>query len=560
MEFTLFAPYNEKVELIGNWNHWKPIPMTQGADGVWRVDVPLKDGEYQYKFLVKSLSYFAEGQTLAVLDPYSTRVTRESDEKTILQIKNGKEVITSYQWKHDDVLLPPNSQLIIYELHIQDFTGGAGDDHNPQKGTFKGAIEKLDYLAELGINAIELMPVQEFPGHSSWGYNPRILFGVENNYGTPDDLCAFIDECHRRGIRVIFDGVFNHSEMASPLTQIDYGYWYYVDNPDPDHLDFGPKFNYFHHDTKLDVWPARAFVRDTLAFWIQHFHIDGIRFDATAAIRHYDILGWLSREAHALMGGLKPFITIAEHVPQDPTVAGSDGPMDAAWHETFSKQLMATLVMRDRDGRQAMNVRSIIETLDPRAEGFESSYNVINYIDNHDQERIMWQLGEQGIFDAAAFRRMRLGAGILLTSPGIPMLWMGQEFGESAPKTPTAYAEPQPLDWALLNNKNNHYLMKHYTGLLQLRRTMPALHEDTFQVIHVEAERGIFAYKRWNTQGNVVVVVVNIHDSYQGEIRIGNWPEDGTWHEYIYNYDVQVAGGWLQDSLGESEVKIYFKK
>lgn len=560
MEFSLFAPYNEKVELIGNWNNWKPIKMKKGDDGCWRVDVKLKDGEYQYKFLVKSLSYFAEGQTLSVSDPYSTRVTRDADEKTIIQIKNGKEVITSYQWKYDDVPLPPNHALIIYELHIQDFTGGVGDDKNPKRGTFKGAIEKLDYLAELGINAIELMPVQEFSGHSSWGYNPRILFGVENNYGTPDDLCAFIDECHGRGMRVIFDGVFNHSEMASPLTQIDYGYWYHVDNPDPDHLDFGPKFNYFHHDTNLDVWPARDFVRDTLAFWIQHFHIDGIRFDATAAIRHYDILGWLSRESHALTGGLKPFITIAEHVPQDPTVTGSDGPMDAAWHETFSKQLQSTVVMVDKDGRQALNVHSIIETLDPRAEGFESPYNVINYIDNHDQVRIMQQLGEHMVFDAAAFRRMKLGVGILLTSPGIPLVWMGQEFAESAPRTPNAYAERQPIDWALLNNDNNRNLMNHYKGLIHLRGNTPALTLDTFEVIHLEAERGVFAFKRWNTEGNVVVVVINVRDVHQGEIHIGRWPEDGTWHEYIYNYDVPVQGGWLRDSLGESEVKIYLKK
>lgn len=560
MEFSLFAPYNEKVELIGNWNNWKPIKMTKGDDGCWRADVPLKDGEYQYKFLVKSKSYFAEGQTLAVPDPYSTRVTREADEKTIIVIKNGKRVITTYEWKHDDVPLPPNHELIIYELHIQDFTGGPGDEKNPKKGTFKGAIEKLDYLADLGINAIELMPVQEFPGPNSWGYNPRILFGVENNYGTPDDLCAFIDECHGRGMRVLFDGVFNHSEMESPLTKIDYAYWFYQENPDPPHLHWGPKFNYYHHDENLDVWPARDFTRESIIFWIEHFHIDGIRFDATAAIRNYDILDWLRDQAHEFVGGIKPFLAIAEHVPQDPTVAGLDGPMDAAWHETFSKQMQSTITCIDKDGRQAMNIDSIISTLEPRSEGFESPYNVINYIDNHDQERIMWQLGNHMIFDAAAFRRMKMGAAILLTAPGIPMIWMGQEFGESAPRTPNAYAEPQPIDWALLQNDSNKNLLHYYRGLIHLHRTMPALHLDTFEVLSIERERGIFAYKRWNDEGNVIVVVVNIRDVYQGEVHIGNWPEDGTWHEYIYNYDVDVQGGVLRDSLAESEVKIYFKK
>lgn len=156
----------------------------------------------------------------------------------------------------DDQPLPSNDELIIYELHVGDFRGGVGDTVGDRKGCFTDVIDKLDYLADLGINCIELMPVNEFPGHHSWGYSQRSIYAVENSYGTPDELCQLIDECHARGIRVIHDAVYNHMEMDAPLTQIDYEYWFYRDNPDFDHLDFGPKFNYEFYDEQHKCFPC----------------------------------------------------------------------------------------------------------------------------------------------------------------------------------------------------------------------------------------------------------------------------------------------------------------
>ena len=257
-------------------------------------------------------------------------------------------------------------------------------------------IEKLDYLVELGINAIELMPVSEFPGELGWGYNPRYLYAVEKSYGTPDDLCALVDECHARGIRVILDGVYNHSEVATPLAQIDHNYWYHGQPMDAPDQQWGPKFNYEFYDEQLGIWPARQFALDAILHWITHFHIDGIRFDATAIMRNFDFLYWLNASIYEHIGGAKPFITIAEHVPQDPAVTGLEGPLDAAWHEYFSKQLMATMCGQEKDGRDPYNLDALIGVIDPRRDGFASAQNVIKYIDNHDQERIMWQLGEAG--------------------------------------------------------------------------------------------------------------------------------------------------------------------
>ena len=273
IELGLFAPYNERVQLLANWTNWQPIEMNKGDDGWWRAAVELADGEYQYKFRVKSLSYFALGQELDVFDPYSLSVTDEENESSILRIKKGRRVDVEYQWQHDDKPLPQNRELVIYEMHVADFTGKKG-------GQFNDVIERLDYLRDLGINCLELMPVKEFPG-KGWGYSLRSLFAVENTYGKPEELCRLIDEAHVRGMRVVIDGVYNHANSDSPLAKIAYEYWYYKDNPDGKEMDWGPKFNYAHYDSNHKIFPARKYVIESIQYWVEVFHIDGIRFDAT---------------------------------------------------------------------------------------------------------------------------------------------------------------------------------------------------------------------------------------------------------------------------------------
>jgi 1,4-alpha-glucan branching enzyme len=556
VEFQLFAPYNAEVCLLGSWNNGQRIPMAKDDKGWWRVNVPLADGAYTYKFGLKSRSFFMVDQWVEIADPRAVSLTMEANESARLTVKDGKRANTTYQWRHDSDPLPPNDGLVIYELHVGDFSGGPGDDQDGKpKGRFENVIEKLDYLAKLGINAIELMPCNEFPGERSWGYNPRSIFAVENNYGVPDDLCRLVDECHARGIRVIHDGVYNHSEENAPLTRIDYTYWYYKENPDEPFNRFGPKFDYEHFDENLQVYPARQHVRDAILFWIDHFHIDGIRFDATYLIKHHEFLGWLHSEIFQHIKG-KPFYTIAENIPQDPSIAGPNGPLDGAWHENYRQQVMATVLGQARDGREPYDLEGLAGVLDPRNDGFSGAFNVVNYLDNHDQERVMWLLGQVSkLLDDPAFRRNKLGISLLLTSPGIPMIYMGQEFGESAAKT----IDWQRIDWSLLQNERNADLMRYYSGLIYLRKTNRALQSNTFEVICKDAERCLFAYKRWDDAGGVVVVVANLQDRYLGEIKIGAWPGDGRWHEYHNNYDIDVAGGILTDTLAESEVKIYVK-
>ncbi len=234
-------------------------------------------------------------------------------------------------------------------------------------------IEKLDYLVELGINAVELMPVKEFPG-KSWGYNLRSLFAVDSSYGSPSDLCRLVDECHGRGIRVIMDGVYNHAEADAPLAKIDYEYWFYRENPDPECMHWGPKFNYTHYDENLKVFPARKYVIESIEFWMEHFHIDGIRFDATAAIKDFNIMREFTDAAFKKIDGRKPFFTVAEHIPEDPAIVGypDRGPMVALWHESFAKQLQAVATRHERDGADPWDLDALEQKMNPATNGMGS--------------------------------------------------------------------------------------------------------------------------------------------------------------------------------------------
>jgi 1,4-alpha-glucan branching enzyme len=184
IEFKLFAPYNRNAALVGSFSDWQDMPMQKSSDGYFQTTVELEDGVYQYKFRVQSKSWFLEAdQWVEVTDPYATDVDgTTAEENAILRVKNGKRIVDTYVWQHDDRPLPADHELVIYEMHVADFSGG--EDDPLQRGRYKHIIEKLDYLTDLGINAIELMPIKEYPGDYSWGYNPRYFFAPETSYGS----------------------------------------------------------------------------------------------------------------------------------------------------------------------------------------------------------------------------------------------------------------------------------------------------------------------------------------------------------------------------------------
>lgn len=545
IEFKLLAPYNNGAALIGSFSDWQEIPMEKGKDGYFRTTVDLEDGEYQYKFRVQSKSWFFEpNQWVDVTDPYATNVDGKSaGENGIVQIKEGERIVDTYVWQHDDKPLPADRELVIYELHVADFSGG--EDDSKARGKYRHVIEKLDYLSELGINAIELMPVKEYPGDYSWGYNPRHFFATESSYGSTAELKELIDECHGRGIRVIMDGIYNHSEASCPLTQIDHDYWYHHEPRDPEN-NWGPEFNYEHYDENLETYPARWFIGDTVRYWVSEFHLDGIRYDAARQIANYDFMHWIVQEAKNAAGN-KPFYNIAEHIPETPSITNFDGPMDGCWHDSFYHCVLEHIT------GETFDLERLKDVLDPKRQGFMGATNVVNYLTNHDHNHVMAELGDRGIFDDDAFRRRKLGSALVMTAVGIPMIWMGEEFGEYKYKT----IDSAKIDWTLLQHDLNQGLLESYKGLIALRKSNPALHTENIEFFHENPESKVLAYTRWNDEGSRVVVVANFSDQFLAGYTVPNFPANGKWHEWTGNYDTESGDGKLMTDLGEYEAKVF---
>lgn len=528
IEFTLFAPYNQDVRLKGSFSEWEDIPMEKAPDGHWRVQVELPDGVYQYKFRLRSRSWFLpDGERVDITDPQARDVDAAT-QNAILTVVDGRPVVDTYTWRYDGVPLPSDRDLAIYEMHVGDFSGGEPDHW--VRGRYLDVVHKLDHLEQLGVNAIELMPVKENALDYSWGYQPRHFFAADSTYGSSDELKRLVDECHGRGIRVILDGVYNHASTDCPLTQMDHDYWFHHSPRDPGN-SWGPEFNYEHHDAALDVRPAWKFIGETVRFWIQEYRIDGIRYDAARQIANYDFMRWLV-DSSKEWAGQKPFYNIAEHIAQEPGITGLDGPMDGAWHENFYNTVKEHLLGGTRD------LERLKSAIDARREGFASLVNVVNYLTNHDHNHVLADLGDAGLFGDEAFRRLRLGVVLLLTANGIPMIWMGEEFGEYKYRTPNE----AKIDWSLMLQPDNRSLFEFYQGLLALRSSTPALRSDEVDFVHEHHEAGVLAYTR-GTGDDRPLVVVNVSDQRHEGYRIE--PPSRQWHHWDSQEEVPAEDSAL---------------
>ncbi|KAB8333105.1 alpha-amylase [Scytonema tolypothrichoides VB-61278] len=547
-EFHLFAPRNQKAALIGSFSEWQEIPMEKGDDGYFRTQIELKDDIYQYKFRIQTKSpQFEPDQWIDVIDPYATEV----DEKLkvgIVRIKNGKKIVDTYVWQHDDAPLPENHELVIYEMHVADFTGGEVDPE--KRGKYIDAIEKLDYLHELGINAIELMPVNEYPGDYNWGYKVRHYFATESSYGSTEDLKRFVDECHARGIRVFLDGIYNHTDEECPLMLIDRNYWYYeyMHYPEDPGNYWGPEFNYDNYDEKLDVKPAWKYVGDIIRFWVGEYHIDGIRFDAVRQLANYKFLDWVAKQAKKNTSP-KPFYNIAENIPDTSKVTTPEGPLDACWHESFRYFVIPHIC------GETFEPQKLKEVFDPRKQGYEASINVVNYLATHDREHIFRELGEHGIFGEDAFRRAKLAAALLLTAMGVPMLWMGEEFGEHKRKSETV-TQPKKIAWSLLERDENRDLFEYYKKLIALRKNFSALQSEDIEFFHENLDEKVLAYVRGQKEDSRVVVVANFSDKNKSGYHVPRFPCAGIWHEWTGNYDVEAGEDGIIIDIESFQAKI----
>lgn len=286
----LWAPGKENIIVLGDFNEWKPMnayQMKKDNDYFWiQLDGLVKNKEYGYQYLIDGSISIADPYSEKISDPWNDKDIPETVYPGLYKYPDGKAegILTviqtgqkDYQMEVTNFTIPDKEKLVIYELLVRDFT----DDR-----TYSAVVKKLDYLKDLNINVLELMPVNEFEGNNSWGYNPSFYFAPDKYYGTQDDLKKLIDECHKRGIAVVIDMVLNHSYDQSPLARMYWdnansrpsedNQWYNTVSPNQTY-HWGNDFN---HESQA----TREFVDSVNSFWLNEYNVDGFRFDFTNLI------------------------------------------------------------------------------------------------------------------------------------------------------------------------------------------------------------------------------------------------------------------------------------
>ena len=533
--FRVWARFAQQVAVAGDFNNWStnanPL-FSDGGSGYWSVDVPGAAVGQQYKFVITSA-----GNQLWRMDPYARQIIHGGAGGL-----NGMIAGSSAGFGTPGYSTPSWNELVIYEMHIRTFVFGGGFNGT---GSFASARTKLDYLRDLGINAIELMPLGEFTGDISAGYNPAYIFAIEDEFGGPDGFRSFVNEAHSRGIAVIVDVVYNHlGDSAGDMWQFDG--W----------SENGKGGIYFYNDwrsqtawgdTRFDYGrdEVRQYLCDNALRWLEERFADGLRWDSVGSIRNVrdenndpaDDLpdGWsLLRWINDLIGQRQPWkVSIAEDLKENEwttkeTGAGGAG-FDSQWSASFVGVLRdAVTTFND----QARDMNAVSGSIGQKFNG--NAWERVIFTESHDADSSTYggkrlpELISPGQADSwFAKKRSTLAAAALMTAPGIPMLFMGQEFLSWG-----QFDDDRQLDWS--NATRFPGIIQLYRDLIHLRRNWfnntRGLRGQNVHVHHLNNSNKVIAYHRWDQGGNGddTVVVLNFANRSYSSYYIG-FPRSGRW-------------------------------
>lgn len=545
--FRVWAPHAEAVFVTGSFNAWSPDshPMVKSDGGYWYTDIPaIAIGtEYRYRLVNGD-------QVLLRIDPYARQVTNS--------VGNAVVHDPHFDWEGDDFRLPPVNEMVIYEMHLGTFH----DIETGNSDKFTETLQKLDYLKRLGVNVIELMPLAEFGGFTSWGYNPACVFAVESDYGGPLGFKRFVKAAHQAGFGVILDVVYNHFG-PSDLDLWQFDGW----------SENGQGGIYFYNDWRAATpWgmtrpdygrcEVRQFIRDNALMWLEEYHVDGLRCDMSLYIRSvrgdndpgaelpdgWALMGAISREVAERFPGR---LLIAEDLRNDhritlPVDQGGTG-FTAQWAACFVHPIRAAVITPSDEQRSLDGVRGAIEG---RYNG--DPFQRVIYSESHDEvangkARVASEIDPQNPASWAAQKRSTLAAALVLTSPGIPMLFQGQEFLEDG-----WFEDTVPLDW----DKSEEFsgLVRMYRDLIRLRLNRAGvtrgLTGSGLNTFHQNQADNMLAFHRWHQggPGDDVVVVVNLsylpRENYElGLPAAGNWKLrlNSDWNGYSHGFGNQAS-------------------
>jgi 1,4-alpha-glucan branching enzyme len=552
--FRVWAPFASNLCVAGTFNAWSPTanPLASENNGFWSGDVDgVKIGD-EYQFGIKN----GTQPLIWHKNPYASEVVNSS----------GNAIVhdPDFDWTGDNFVMPAWNDLVIYEMHVGTFNDAPGTG----AGTFDEITPKLPYLADLGINAIEIMPVAEFAGDYSWGYNPSQPFAVESALGGPQGLYRFVKAAHAHGIGVFIDVVYNHCGPG------DLDLWRFDGWTDSDHNGG----IYFYDNVRAQTpWGStrpdygrnqvRQYFRDNALFWLNKYRLDGLRFDSVVSIRNrlgnnndptndlpdgWSLLQWINNEIQSS----QPWkITIAEDLQNNDWITRSTGAGGAGfgsqWEAAFVHPIRQAIITSNDGDRDLFAVRdAMYHSYNGNATG-----RVI-YTESHDEDANGHQRVPEEIWPGNAgswFSRKRstLGAALVFTAPGIPMIFQGQEFLENG-----YFQDSVPLDWSKLTTYPGIHSL--YRDLIRLRRNWnnqtAGLRGQNLNVHHLNNTDKLLGFHRWQNggAGDDVVVAVNFANRSYDNYALG-FPRPGLWR-VRFNSDWQGYSPDYGNKLGYDTV------
>lgn len=518
--FRVWAPNAKKVFVGGSFNDWNKneIALEAEENGYWAVSTDAASEGDEYKFFIEY-----NGKLLSRNDPYAFEVTNSDGNSIIRRL--------DFSWDDADFKMPSWNELVIYELHVGTFNRSAPD----AVGTFEDVIIKLPYLKKLGVNCIELLPVAEFAGGISWGYNPAHPFAIEQDYGGPDGFAKLVNEAHKIGIAVIMDVVYNHFGPS------DVDLWQFDGWSENDKGGI-----YFYNDHRSDTpWgdtrpdygreEVRQYLRDNALMWIEKYHCDGLRMDATSYIRYeggglgYDTEieegNILMRDINSEIREKYPHVlTIAEDLKGDSRVTDSIEENGLAygsqWDMNFVHPVREVIEDTHDNSRDLQKVVDALEFMYS-----DDAFSRIVYTESHDEvangkARVPEEIQPGDAESDFAKKRAILGIVLTLTAPGIPMLFQGQEFIEDE-----YFQDTEGLDWE--KEKKHKGIEKLIGDIIKLRTGesvgAKGLRSQHIEILHVNHDTKILAYNRFdaNDPTEPVLVVLNFSNQEYENYGIG---------------------------------------
>ena len=461
---------------------------------------------------------------------------------------------TKYQWQATNFTAPAQNKLMIYEMLFRDFT---------TQGSVQAAIQKLDYIKSLGMNAVEIMPIMEFDGNNSWGYNPNFYFAADKAYGTKLDYQQFVDVCHKRGMAVILDVVFNHTWGLSPYCMI---YWDAVNNRP---LTTNPYYNAIAphpYSVGNDLNHSRSFVRTWLKramqFWLTEYKMDGFRFDlskgftqtqsTTSTVSNYDAsrIGYIKEYSDAVKAANPNGYVILEH-----------------FCNTDEEDALAAY-------QNSMLWRNMAGSYQQAAMGFSANSdftglvgtNRVGYAESHDEERMAFKAityGQPALKDTAtAMKQLSVISPFIFLSPGPRMMW---QFGEMGYSYSLIYnggnTNPKPVRWDFLNNPARLALHDVYSKVINFR----SLYSDLFsnptswnwQVTNSDWTAGRRIYL---TNGTLSTIILG-NLTGTGPISASpNFPKTGIWYNLLTGEQLNVTNTSMTITMQLGDLLIFTDK